>query len=100
MGTALFGLASTGALAQGAIDEGQKLFTQAAVPACAVCHTLRHAGANGEVGPDLDELRPDASRVEKAVRTGIGQMPAFTGLTDAQVKLLANYVSTVAGAGR
>lgn len=86
-----------GAHAQDAIGEGKRLFTRDAVPLCAVCHTLRHAGAGGQVGPDLDELRPDAARVEKAMRNGIGQMPANTNLNDEQIRLLANYVANVAG---
>lgn len=81
-------LAATGALAD---DEGKRLFTTV-TPACALCHTLQDAGATGEIGPSLDELRPDADRVAKALRTGIGQMPAFTQLTDAQVQALARYV--------
>lgn len=85
------------AQAQDAIEEGKRLFTREAVPLCAVCHTLRHAGAVGQVGPDLDELRPDAARVEKAMRNGIGQMPANTNLKDEQIRLLANYVAGVAG---
>jgi cytochrome c6 len=31
--------------------------------------------------------------VEKAVRNGIGQMPAFPALTEEQVKALAKYVA-------
>ncbi len=79
------------------LQEGKRLFTQTAVPACAVCHTLKHAGAAGEVGPDLDELKPDAARVEKAMRNGIGQMPVIGNLKDDQIRLLAKYVATVAG---
>lgn len=79
------------ALAVHANEEGRKLFISV-VPACALCHTLKDAGATGSVGPSLDELKPDAARVEKAVRNGIGQMPAFTRLTDAQVQALARYV--------
>jgi cytochrome c6 len=97
--TAMTGVLGNVAMAQDAqqIAAGKKLFTQTAVPACAVCHTLKHAGAEGEVGPILDELKPDAARVEKAIRNGIGLMPAFTTLTEEQVKLLAKYVSGVAG---
>ena len=79
--------------AQDKLEVGRTLFTQAAVPACAVCHTLKDAGAAGEIGPNLDELKPDASRVEKAVRNGIGQMPAIKGLSNDQVKALAEYVA-------
>lgn len=76
------------------MEQGKTLFTAKAVPACAVCHTLAHAGASGEIGPSLDELKPDAERVEKALRNGIGQMPAYTALSDAEIRLLANYVAT------
>ena len=79
------------------LEEGKKLFTQTAVPACAVCHTLKHADAAGQVGPDLDELKPDAARVEKAMRNGIGQMPVIGNLTEDQIRLLAKYVASVAG---
>lgn len=86
------------AVAQDAIEEGKKLFTQNAVPPCAVCHTLKHAGTDGAIGPVLDEVKPDAARVERALRNGIGQMPSFsTSLTEEQIKLLAKYVSEVAG---
>lgn len=88
------------AIAQDIMVEGRKLFTQTAVPACAVCHTLQHAGASGEVGPVLDELKPDASRVEKAIRNGIGQMPVIANLSEAQIKLLAQYVAAASAAGK
>lgn len=72
-------------------DEGKRLFTTL-TPACALCHTLKDAGAQGAIGPSLDELKPDAARVAKAVTTGIGQMPAFSQLTQAQVQAIARYV--------
>jgi cytochrome c6 len=100
LAAALFCIAAAGASAQTGMEEGKKLFTQGAVPACAVCHTLAHAGATGEIGPVLDELKPDAARVEKAIRNGIGQMPAFQNLSDAQIKELARYVATASGGGK
>ncbi len=90
-----FGIA---AVAQDNGGAGKKLFNETAAPACSVCHTLKDAGAAGEIGPNLDELKPDASRVEKAIRNGIGQMPAFTNFSDEQVKLLSQYVAEVTGA--
>jgi cytochrome c6 len=72
-------------------EEGRRLFT-GLTPACALCHTLKDAGATGAVGPSLDELRPDRERVVKALRNGVGQMPPFAHLTDAQVQALARYV--------
>ena len=72
---------------------GKKLFNTA-TPACAVCHTLKDAGAEGAIGPVLDELQPDADRVTRAMRNGIGSMPSFKGtLSDAEIAAVALYVS-------
>ena len=77
---------------------GKRLFTQGAVPACAVCHTLQAAGAEGAVGPILDELKPDEARVAKALGNGLGQMPFYKGkLSDAEIKTLAWYVAKMSG---
>ena len=68
----LFALAApAGAADTSQLALGRELFTKTAVPACAVCHTLADAGASGAVGPVLDELKPDAARVAKALRGGI-----------------------------
>lgn len=77
---------------------GKKLFTAQAVPACAVCHTLRDAGSEGAVGPVLDELQPDADRVAKALRSGLGSMPSYQDkLSNEQIDALAYYVSRASG---
>jgi sulfite dehydrogenase len=86
-------LAGDAAFAQD--DEGRKLFTSV-TPACSICHALKDAGATGAVGPSLDELKPDAQRVRQALKTGIGQMPAFAQLTPEQVEALARYVEQAA----
>ncbi len=93
-------LPSIDAQAQASVDDGRKLFVDgvAPLPACALCHTLKKAGASGQIGPDLDDLRPDADRVEKAMRNGIGPMPSFKTLSEAQIKMLASYVAGAAGA--
>lgn len=91
-------LFSTGiALADNPIEEGKKIFNLKAEPKCAMCHSLKHADSYAEGGPDLDDLKPDAARVENAVRNGKGDMPAITGLTDAEIKLVARYLAEVAG---
>lgn len=73
---------------------GKALFTRDATPPCAICHTLKDAGATGAVGPVLDELQPDEARVMAAVRGGIGAMPSFRdSLKDAQIEALARYVA-------
>lgn len=79
---------------EGQLALGRMLFTQGASPPCAVCHTLKAAGSTGEVGPVLDELRPDAARVAQAVREGVGAMPPYRAtLTEAQVQAVAHYVA-------
>lgn len=83
------------------LAEGRALFVSGATPPCAICHTLKDAGATGNVGPVLDELKPDEGRVVAAVRGGIGAMPPFAGsLTDAQIRALARYVSKASGGAR
>lgn len=89
--------ASVVAAESGDVEAGRTLFLKATTPACAVCHTLADAGAAGTIGPNLDELKPDANRVAQAVRNGIGVMPAFDALSDADVQALAKYVSGVTG---
>ena len=89
------GTTSTGAGAtQQASAQGKQVFTQQ----CAACHTLKNANAKGQVGPDLDQLKPDQPTVQRQVTTGGGGMPAFKGTLDpAQIKAVAQYVSSVAG---
>ncbi len=78
---------------------GKQLFMSGTAPACAVCHTLNDAGSQGAIGPVLDELKPDAARVAKAVKGGIGQMPPFGDkLSEAQIAALAAYVAKATGA--
>lgn len=79
------------------IESGKKLFTETAQPPCALCHTLRDAQASGKVGPDLDELKPDAQRATTAIRKGVGLMPGYEDkLSEEQIQALVNYVSAVA----
>ena len=52
------------------------------------------------VGPSLDELKPDAQRVTQAVKAGIGAMPAYTQLSAEQIQALARYVARASGAAK
>lgn len=81
-------------------DAGRRLFVKDATPACALCHTLADAGATANVGPSLDELKPDAQRVTKAVKEGFGAMPAYNQLSHEQVQTLARYVARASGAAK
>lgn len=79
------------------MEAGRALFV-GATPACALCHTLNDAQSSGAIGPKLDEIKPDAARVETAIRNGIGQMPAYTTLSDKEIETLAAYVAKATGA--
>jgi len=83
------------------LELGRVLFIKGAVPSCAVCHTLKHAGTEGQIGPILDELKPDANRVATALRNGVGNMPSFkASLSEEQIAALARYVAVATGAAK
>jgi mono/diheme cytochrome c family protein len=74
---------------------GKQVFASAG---CGGCHTLKDAGSSGNVGPNLDQLKPSKQRVAHQVEVGGGPMPAFKGqLSDAQIQAVAAYVASVAG---
>lgn len=66
---------------------------------CGTCHTLADAGTGGQVGPNLDSVKPDYATALEFITNGKGGMPSFKqqGLTDDQLKCIAGYVSTWAG---
>ena len=60
---------------------------------CGVCHTLQAAGSEGQIGSDLDQLKPQLEQIVFTVTYGIGVMPAFEGtLTTEEIKAVAFYV--------
>jgi len=88
------GTTSTPVTTQHVNTQGKQVFTQS----CGGCHTLKDAGTTGTVGPNLDDLKPDEATVQSQVTNGGGAMPAFKGqLSDAQIKAVSQYVSSVAG---
>lgn len=79
----------------GAAAEGKLIFTQN----CGTCHVLKDAGTSGQVGPPLDQIKPDKNRVLAAIKkggTGSGTMPANI-VTGKEAQDVAQYVSSVAG---
>lgn len=79
------------------LARGKELFGKVQ-PACAVCHTLQAAGAEGQIGPVLDELKPNADRVLRALRAGIGIMPSYADkLNDKDMQALARFVAQASG---
>jgi len=86
---------SSGSSSSNASAQGKLIFTQT----CGTCHTLKDAGTSGNVGPVLDQVKPDKARVESAIEKGglgSGQMPAGL-LQGKEEEAVAEYVSSVAG---
>ena len=66
---------------------GKQVFASAG---CGGCHTLKDAGSTGNVGPNLDQLKPSEATVAHQVEIGGGPMPAFKGqLSPAQIQAVA-----------
>ncbi|MCC2594881.1 cytochrome c [Pusillimonas sp. MFBS29] len=83
------------------LEKGKVLFSTDAVPACAICHTLQDAGAEGTIGPDLDELKPDADRIRKVLAEGMGAMPSFAEtLKPDEIDAIVAYVVNATGGGQ
>ena len=60
---------------------------------CGVCHTLQAAGSEGQIGPNLDLLKPQMSQIIFTVTNGIGVMQAWEGiLTDEEIEAVAYYI--------
>ena len=66
---------------------------------CSTCHTLANAGTAGNVGPVLDDAKPDYATALKFITNGQGGMPAFKGqYSEDEIACLAGYVATWSGA--
>ena len=74
---------------------GKKVFLSAG---CSGCHTLKDAGSNGNVGPNLDQAKPPLSIAVLRVTKGAGAMPSFKGqLSDKQIADVTAYVVKATG---
>ena len=73
------------------LDLGKNIFLEKGN--CATCHTLFDAGSNGDIGPNLDVIKPNVGTVVMAVTNGIGVMPAYEGaLTSKEIEAVAYYI--------
>lgn len=71
---------------------------QVFVENCSACHTLAAAGSSGQVGPNLDQLKPNSQSVRLVVRRGQGAMPAFQEkLSAKEIDAVADYVAQSSG---
>jgi len=76
---------------------GKQVFTSIAQPPCMICHTLAAVGATGEIGPNLDKMKPTEDKVRLAVERGVGNMPPFNEiLNKEQIAAVARFVANAA----
>ena len=76
---------------KGDAANGAKVFASAG---CGGCHTLEAAGSTGNVGPNLDDAKPDVGLVVERVTNGQGVMPSFAdSLSEQEIADVAAYVS-------
>jgi mono/diheme cytochrome c family protein len=69
---------------------GKQVFASAG---CGGCHTLKAAASTGNVGPDLDKLKPPLATVVHQVEVGGGPMPSFKeALSAKQIQDVAAFV--------
>ena len=60
---------------------------------CGACHTLQAADSVGNIGPNLDQLKPPMSQIIYVVTNGIGVMQAWESiLTNEEIEAFAYYV--------
>ena len=60
---------------------------------CGICHSLQAAGSDGQIGPNLDMLKPKKEQIVSAVTNGIGVMPPWEGiLTEEEIEAVAYYI--------
>ena len=71
--------------------KGREIFLEQGT--CASCHSLSDASSEANIGPNLDEIRPDFNRIIMAVTNGIGVMPSFVGiLSEEEINAVSHYV--------
>ena len=60
---------------------------------CGTCHTLQAAESKGNIGPNLDQLKPTIDQIIYAVTNGIGVMQGWDGiLSKEEIEAVAYYV--------
>ena len=84
---------SISAFADPKMELGLEVFNNKAQ--CGMCHTLQAAKSIGEIGPNLDQLKPQKHHIVHAVTNGIGVMPSFEGMLSVEeIEAVAYFVST------
>ena len=80
------------------ILKGLEIFNEKA--GCAGCHTMKVAGAESNIGPNLDTVDLTQESIIEMVTYGLGVMPAFGEegiLTKEEIDIVSFYVASSAG---
>ena len=73
------------------IKLGLKVYNEKAN--CGTCHVLQSAGSIGNIGPNLDDLKPSIDRIVYVITNGIGVMQAWDGIfTTEEIEAVAYFV--------
>ena len=76
------------------MKKGLEIFNETA--GCAGCHALKAAGAEGNVGPNLDTVDLTIESVIEMVTYGLGVMPAYGEeeiLTKEEIEIVSYFVA-------
>ena len=75
------------------IELGLEVYNNKAM--CGTCHTLKAAESVGEIGPNLDMLKPQIDQTIYVVTNGIGVMPPWGDiLTPEEIEAVAYFIFT------
>ena len=80
------------------MSKGLEIFNE--IAGCAGCHALKAAGAEGNVGPNLDTVDLTIESVVEMVTYGLGVMPAYGEeeiLTKEEIEIVSYFVANSAG---
>ena len=80
------------------MKKGLEIFNETA--GCAGCHILKAAGAEGNIGPNLDTVSVTKEYIVEMVTWGLGVMPAYGEegiLTKEEIDIVSFYVANSAG---
>ena len=79
------------------MKKGLEIFNETA--GCAGCHTLKAAGSDANIGPNLDTVTLTEELVKEMVTHGLGVMPAYGEgiLTKEEIDIVSFYVANSAG---
>ena len=84
-------ISSSSAYSDSKMELGIDVYNNKAM--CGTCHILQAAKSTGDIGPNLDQLKPSLDQIIYAVTNGIGVMQAWAGiLTHEVIEAVAYYV--------